>query len=175
MNEDLAERLQNIKDKNNITEAVEMDYRDYMEGVFDYDAYSDLANIDKELMHDLAYIENGFSLTILDFALQGSEHAKFKVNELTEMIEQVPFIKSTAKSLEGKRAGSEITVVDMVKEYEDIIRSILRDAKTKDFRPAAYIELTDEFRKNLLELPARMFKNKGGVVGQMNDLGFERK
>ena len=36
-----------------------------------------------------------------------------------------------------------------------------------------YITLTDKLRENLLTKPARLFKKEGGLVGQMDRLGFK--
>ena len=174
IDEDLPNAMANIKKKNNITRGTELDYRDYLEGINDYEAYN--FPKDQGFMNDMSNIEEGFRVSLNDVITSGELNQPFRRGFVNEMLEDVPLLKSIAQHLEeGITTGSERPLVDIIEEWGEILDRIFEDAKNyQDPRPAAYIELTDEFRKNLLELPARLFKYKGGVVRQMNRLGLAK-
>ena len=165
--EDLPNAIDNILEKNNIDK---LQYYDYADNP-NYDNF----NFPKDpgYMNDILNIDHGFGDLLNEFRIRGEENTPFTTLFVNEMREDVPYLTSIAQSLEeGRDIGTPL--IDMIEEWGEILDQIFEDALSKDPRPAAYIELTDEFRKNLLELPARLFKYKGGVVRQMNRLGLTR-
>jgi len=57
--------------------------------------------------------------------------------------------------------------IDDIMDWFDFLESTGAEAYE-----VPYITLTDELRRNLLTKPARLFKKEGGLVGQMDRLGF---
>ena len=164
IDEDLPNAIDNILEKNNIDK---FQYYDYAAYRGDRSEVFENFNFPKDqgYMNDIVSIDEIFGMVIKDFRIRGEEGRVLPLRMVEREIDGKSYYAQKAQSLEeGITTGSERPLVDIIEEWGEILDQIFKDTKTTDLRPAAYIELTDEFRKNLLELPARLFKYKGGVV-----------
>jgi hypothetical protein len=161
--ENFNNSIKKIKEQNNITPALELDYLDDLGG----ESFTG----DRGLINDIQVLE-GFNETLNDFIIAGENEKQFVIGEILEVKEnQLPFLKQIS---EATQAGgtNEIPITKMLDEFDDILTSIYTGSNSTVEVP--YIEMTDKFRKNLLSSPARLFKNKGGRVRYAKGMGVSK-
>ena len=89
-------------------------------------------------------------------------------NDKQEMLELYDFGKAIKNDVPTTTDSELVTggrpFIDILESLEEMIKENFEIDVVETNVKAPYVKLTDEFRKNLLELPARLFKYHGGYV-----------